>query len=927
MRKIKLLTAMAAIAIPLSLVVTSCSQIQENEVFRDINLDEGWTFRLNDDQQEQTVNLPHDFSIIQNFKHKNRELRKRQSSGTTGFLPGGVGYYHKDFVLPKKDNATVILNFDGAYNDTLVSVNGQMVGSNKYGYNPFAFDISNYVTADGKTSNSLDVIVRHEYVTSSRWYPGSGIYRDVDISVVDKVHVAHNGTYITTPNLKNEIGKDATVNVEVDVQNSYDQNKKVFTQNRVVDTGGKVVCDWVRSEGLNIKAGETDTITTTLKVNNPKLWSAQTPNLYFVETEVIRDNQIVDRYQTRFGFRYFDFDETGFKVNGQKTKLHGVCLHHDQGALGSAAYDDAIYRQLSIMKEMGVNAIRTSHNCPDEDLLRICDELGFYVMDEAFDGWEFAKTQHDFSEMWKGKIGEGNNLIGATPDMQWHSFVMHSMVKRDRNCPSVFMWSLGNELHEGEWHDPDVSQERKDEIMKEMLGFAQEMRDITQEHDHDQATQRWAGIALEYSPNSDSQYKDWPKCKIGRMLHDEGGVMGLNYGSDTEIAKSLTEFKRVYGSETASANNSRGMYATFDDDEKEPHFRVTSYDNAGRMMASEVLWQTLNLDGYAGQFVWTGFDYIGEPSPWCWNCEDDDPAVVEQNWPYPNSAYYGIVDTCGFPKDSYYLYRSHLRQDDTTLHLVGSLNKDNMYLNQMTDTLLPVDFTPIDIYTNAPYVVIKNGNTPIAEVTRHQHPTSKGWGNYYTYEAAEIGKVEEKGICTVRETESRQARRHDLYSGIWVNPEKITDITAEAYDAKGGHLISKTVGLKELKRIDREDNLIIECKAEKETIPADGKSLSYVTVDLKDANGTLITDWNSQVKLNVTWSGNGQVLGVDNGHPADDKKFQNPEIYSKTNKTAEIKTYAGKALIIVCSDNTPGVISLKIQAPGFVDKTVTITTE
>lgn len=908
MKKIKLLTAIAVSTIPLPLVATSCGQSKEEKVYRDINFNEGWTFRLNDDTQEQTINLPHDFSIIQKFKYSNRELRKRQSSGTTGFLPGGVGYYHKDFVLPKKDNATVILNFDGSYNDTTVAVNGQIVGNNQYGYNPFAFDISNYVVADGKTVNTLDVTVRHEFVTSSRWYPGSGIYRDVKLSVLDKIHVAHNGTYVTTPNLENEVGSDATVNVEVDVQNSYDESKKVHVQNRIVDANGDAVCDWTNSDSQNIKANNTGTLSTTLKVNNPKLWSAEDPNLYYVETRVVNGNNIVDQYKTRFGFRYYSFDTEGFKVNGKRTKIHGVCLHHDQGALGAAAYNDAIYRQLSIMKEMGVNAVRTSHNCPDEDFLRICDELGLYVMDEAFDGWEFAKTQSDFSLMWKEHIGFGNQLIDATPDMQWHSFVMRSMVKRDRNCPSIFLWSLGNELHEGPWHDAKTTDAEKQEIENEMLGFAQEMNDIAHELDHDPKTKRWCTIALEYSPNKGSAYYDWPKCKIGRMLYDEGGLLGLNYPLTNDLEESLNEFDQVFGSETASANNSRGMYATYDDDGNEEHFRVTSYDNAGRMMASEVLWQTLNYDGYGGQFVWTGFDYIGEPSPWCWNCEDDDPSVVEEHWPYPNSAYYGIVDTCGFPKDSYYLYRSHLRQDDTTLHLVGSLNEKNMYINEVLGSPLPWGYTPIDIYTNAPYVVIKNGETPIAEVTQTPVDTSQGLGQYYTYEATAI----DTEICSANETQAKKAQRHGMYSSIWVNPVNITNITAEAYDKKGGNLISQTVGLKELKHIDTTEEYHIECNAERKTMPADGKSLSYITVDLKDKNGTLITDWDSRVELKVSWSGAGQVLGVDNGHPADDEKFQNPEYFHKTDKTARVWTFAGKAVIIVCSDNTPGDINVKI---------------
>lgn len=927
MKRIKLLTAIATSTIPLSLLATSCSQKKEKEVFRDINLNENWTFRLNDEKQEQNIDLPHDFSIIQDFKHAKRELEDRKSSGTTGFLPGGVGYYHKDFVLPKKDNPTVILNFDGAYNDTLVSINGHIVGNNRYGYNPFAFDISNYVTADGKTENKLDVIVKHEYVTSSRWYPGSGIYRDVKVSVLDKLHVAHNGTYVTTPNLKSEVGKDVTVNVEVDVQNSYSGSKTAYVKNRVVDSNGNAVTDWSSTKKETIEKESTHTFNGSLKVNNPNLWSDKTPNLYYVETQVVSGGNVVDQYKTRFGFRYFEFNKSGFYVNGNLIKLHGVCLHHDQGALGAAAYNDAIYRQLTIMKEMGMNAIRTSHNCPDEDLLRMCDELGLYVMDEAFDGWEFSKTQHDFGEIWKQEIGYGNQLIDATPNMQWHSFVMRSMVKRDRNCPSIFMWSCGNELHEGPWHDKDISDEEKAAIKAEMVGFAQELADIAHELDHDPITKRWCGTALENDPNTAEPEKDQPKIAVAKKLYDNDGVIGLNYGDIEETQHTLENFERVYGSETASARNSRGMYSQLqerDGDDKlldDGHHHVTSYDGSGTAMASEVIYRTLYFDGYGGQFVWTGFDYIGEPSPWCWNCEEDPVEDITggegepENWPYPNSAYYGIVDTCGFPKDSYYLYRSHLRQDDTTLHLVGSLNAKNMY-KYLNDPNIRDGYTPIDIYTNAPYVLIKSGNEAIAKITRGTQKTSKEKGTYFTYTA----DVLKPSVCQKFDSQIKIQNGHDLYSNILIDSNQLSSIKAEAYsDEECEKPIANTVGLKELSKINS-SNKHISYSVDKPTIKADGKSLAYVTVDLLDNNDNLITDYDSQIPIDITWSGNGQVLGVDNGDQETDKKFQSPKIYHKSSKSATIKTYAGKALIIVCSSKEAGEIKLTINGQTQVIK-------
>ncbi len=909
MRRLKFLTPIAIATIPLQLFVTSCGDVKPIDVYRNINLDDNWTFRLNSDEEKQTINLPHDFSIIQDFKHTKRQLEDRESSGTTGFLPGGVGHYHKDFILPKKDNASIILNFDGAYNDTTVTVNNQIVGNNKYGYNPFAFDISKYVVADGKTENHLDVVVRHDFVTSSRWYPGSGIYRDVKVSVLDKLHIANNGTYVTTPNLKEEVGKNVTVNVEAEVQNSYDEAKVAYVRNRVVDANGEPVTSWTSTKSQKIGANTSINFNGTLKVNDPLLWSAETPNLYYVETQVVLDKTIVDQYKTRFGFRYFDFKREGFSVNGKVIKLQGVCLHHDQGALGAAAYNDAIYRQLTKMKEMGMNAVRTSHNCPDEDFLRMCDELGLYVMDEAFDGWEFAKTQNDFSKVWKDEIGAGNQLIDATPDMQWHSFVMRSMVKRDRNCPSIFMWSLGNELHEGAYHD-DIPEEEKERISDEMVGYAKELKSIAEELDHDENTKRWCGTALENDPLDPSKVKS-PKTRVAMTLYNEHGLLGFNYGEKERTEEALKEFDRVYGSETASAQNSRGMYSKIQFDSEDEYHRVPSVDAQGTTTASDVIWRTEYFDGYGGQFVWTGFDYIGEPSPWCWNCEDDPVEKVLSHWPnYPNSSYYGIVDTCGFEKDSYYLYRAHLRKDDTTLHLVGSLNEDNMYVYP-NGTDFPEGYTPIDIYTNAPYVLIEdqNGND-IAKVTRYDtEKTSRGEGTYYTY----IANAIDTSICQIKDTEVKKTKGYDMYANILVNPTGITEIKATAYkDADFNDPIEDTVGLSSLQPKDA-SRMRIKAKADKTTLKADGKSLSYITIDLEDANGNLITDWNSQQEVEISWTGAGKVLGVDNGNPSTTEKWQNPAIFHPDTKKARIMTYAGKALIIVCSDITPGTLKVLIN--------------
>lgn len=411
---------------------------------------DGWKFSLSDpsgaestsfnDGSWDAVTLPHDFSISQNFT--------TSGEAESGFLPGGTGWYRKSFTVPSGcDGKSVILSFDGVYQNAYVYVNGKQVGENHYGYTSFAFDISKYLVCDGLTDNVIAVKVVNK-LPSSRWYSGSGIYRDVKLIVADQIHVIQNGTQITTPDIENGVG---TVSAKVKVANSGTSSANITVRNTVYDKKGQKVSESAETT-LTVEAGSSAEASTNNVVTNPSLWSLDDPTQYYVRTEILSAGSVVDTYDTTFGFRWYKFTKnTGFSLNGENVKLNGVCMHHDQGALGSAAYRDAMYRQISILKNMGVNLIRATHNPYDEDFIDICDELGILVIEEAFDGWELAKNgnSNDFSVYFNKTLTGDNEILDGDTSMTWAEFAIKSMVKRDRNDPSVILWSLGNEIDEG----------------------------------------------------------------------------------------------------------------------------------------------------------------------------------------------------------------------------------------------------------------------------------------------------------------------------------------------------------------------------------------------------------------------------------------------------------------------------------------------
>lgn len=858
-------------------------------------INDSWKFHLGsvsgaygnsfNDADWDYVDLPHDFSITQEFTS--------EGEAESGFLPGGTGWYRKHLMLSEDlSGKRIVLNFDGVYSHATVYINGKKVGEHHYGYTPFAFDITDYVVCDGATENIIAVEAINK-VPSSRWYSGSGIYRDVKLIVTNPVHVAHNGTFVTTPEIKNGSGK---VKVAVDVQNDGNAPANVTVRNTVYEKGSETA---VASESVQaeVPSGDTVTATTEPTVPSPKLWSTDQPNLYIVRTEILNGNTVLDSYDTEFGFKWYEFvDNQGFKLNGEPLKINGVCMHHDQGALGSAAYYDAIYRQMWIMKDMGVNTIRITHNPGAEILVDICNEMGLLVIEEFFDGWAWPKNgnSNDFSTHFGRNLTEDNQVIGGDSSMTWAEFVLKSTVKRGRNDASIILWSLGNEIDEGSGGGPwDVHADNLIRWTKEVdkthpVTSGSNRRSLSGEGD--------TGVPI-----------------VNQKVYEAGGVPGYNYGDLGSMNSMHTRYPVLLWSETASAINSRGIYSANSMGVGAVGGHLTSYDEScvgwGKT-AHASMYPTLSTDWIAGECVWTGFDYIGEPTPWNGTGTGVHDSAPNRDIAAPNSSYFGIVETTGFPKDNYYLYRSQWNQTEgaNTLNLVTAWDSDNMKTSSDGKT-------PVWVYTNAAKVELYRGDTLIGIATRKdvsQTTTEMGHTRYeYTTESKNTG------ICTT----SSGAGDQSLYAVFNVAFEAGT-ISAKAFDEQGNDITSTCEGKTSVSTPGTPAKLKVS--QDKEEILADGSSLVYISVDVTDAEGNL--DTRAENDITFTLTGNGEIMGVDNGDQATVDKFQQPSVM--TSKTsAHIKAYAGKALAIVRSTTRSGKIKVDVSASGLTGGAAEITSK
>jgi beta-galactosidase len=584
---------------------------KQARIVEDFN--KNWNFKLGDhptaiqanfDAKDwRTLQLPHDWSIEGTF---DKDSKTKQAQG---FLPAGKGWYRKTFTVPASfKSKTIWIEFDGVFKNSEVFINGHSLGIRPNGYISFSYDLSEFLNFG--QPNIIAVKVDNDAQPNSRWYTGSGIYRNVRLVIAEKLHVDEWGTFVTTPEISKE---KASVHLEVKIKNASENQKEFKLVSSILDKNNKEV---VKAESIEkITSNSSSTTIQNFTLNKPILWDTENPYLYKIVTKIYEKEILVDNYETPLGVRFFDFDaEKGFSLNGKPTKILGVCLHHDNGALGAVENIHAVRRKLTLMKEMGANAIRMSHNPHSLEMMQLCDQMGFIVQDEAFDVWKKKKVTNDYHKDWDA----------------WHKQDLEDFIKRDRNHPSVMMWSIGNEIRE-QFDSTGIA------ITRELAKIVKSL-DITRP-----VTSALTENVIEKN-----------------FIYQSGALdlLGFNYKHE-DYKDFPTRFKgqKILASESVSALETRGHYdfpdgikawptkhgAPFDGN---ADWTVSAYDQVKSYWGAthEENWKTIKKQDFmAGTFIWTGFDYIGEPDP----------------YPYPaRSSYFGIVDLAGLPKDVYYMYQS-----------------------------------------------------------------------------------------------------------------------------------------------------------------------------------------------------------------------------------------------------------------------------
>lgn len=589
------------------------------------DFDKDWHFHLGDvpgaenagvsDTAWRTLNVPHDWSIEGKFSKDN------PASPEGGALPGGIGWYRKTFTVPAADkNKRVYIDFDGVYQKSTVWINGHELGFRPNGYISFRYELTSYLNIGGK--NTIAVKVDNSVQPNSRWYSGSGIYRNVWLVTTNKTAIGHWGTYVTTPKVDNSL---ASVSIQTNIDNTNSGNFKLKTT--IYDEAGKAIKSI--TSAIKTSNDSTSLVQQELTIESPKLWSVENPYLYKAVTELLSASSVVDTYTTAFGVRYFNFDaDKGFSLNGKPVKILGVCDHHDLGSLGAAVNTRALERQLQMLKAMGCNGIRTSHNPPAPELLDLCDKMGFIVMDEAFDCWEWKKATYDYHLFFK----------------EWHKRDLEDQIKRDRNHPSVIIWSIGNEIPQ----QGDTS----------ALRLAPELAAIV----HSLDTTRPITTANDRPDTSNKIIKSGAIDLIGYNYHEyDYATFHNRYPGKKFIATETTSGLEMRGYYEMPSDSIRIWPTSWDKPFTHPGNTVSAYDNTRPPWGSihESTWKVMKkYDFLSGMFIWTGFDYMGEPTPYSWPSR---------------SSYFGIIDLAGFPKDVYYMYQSEWT-NKTVLHIFPHWN-------------------------------------------------------------------------------------------------------------------------------------------------------------------------------------------------------------------------------------------------------------
>jgi beta-galactosidase len=772
------------------------------------------------------LNLPHDWGIEGPFK--------QEYPGETGKLPWwGVGWYRKQFNVPAGDKGKCLyLDVDGAMAYANVWLNGQYVGGWPYGYASWRVDLTPYV----KFGQENVIAIRLDNPPdSSRWYPGGGIYRNVWLVKTSPIHVGQWGTYVTTP----EVSKDAaTVKVRVTVNNDSAADATVSVRNEIFPIGsddakGKSIASV--TSGMSVAAGKSESCGSQITFKNPRLWSIEKPQRYVVVTSVEQNGKAIDVYETPFGIRTIKFDaDKGFFLNGEHVRINGVCDHHDLGALGSALNTRALQRQLELLREMGCNAIRTSHNPPAPELLDLCDRMGFVVMDEAFDCWKRGKTRNDYHLLFN----------------DWHEKDWRAQIRRDRNHPCVIIWSTGNEINEqGNAAGHEIS-----------AALAR----IT--HEEDPTRPSSAGCN-----NLQAGYNGFQKTV---------DIFGYNYkpqeygrfrGTNSSIP--------LFSSESASCVSSRGEYffpVSTNKSDGKADFQMSSYDLYAPRWAMPPDWEFRGQDQFPfvmGEFVWTGWDYLGEPTPYNADMSNlinyTDPAekaraekelqeIGKIKTP-SRSSYFGIIDLAGFKKDRFYIYQARWRSNLPMAHILPHWNWPDR-VGQVT---------PVHVYTSGDEAELFLNGKSLGKRKKGPYEYRLHWDDV-VYEPGELKVVAYRGG---KKWATETVKTTGAASKLTLQPDR-----------------------------DR--------------IRADGSDLSFVTVAVTDKDGLMVPRSKNRIRFSI--EGPGEIVATDNGDATNLESFQ----------SKERNAYNGLCLVIVRSKaGQAGAIRLTAESDGLKSASVAVNTK
>ncbi|MFV5686904.1 DUF4982 domain-containing protein [Flavobacterium sp. GB2R13] len=796
------------------IVFLTITQISFAQVRTVRELDSNWKFQKGDfenafqsnfnDSKWEKVSVPHDWAIYGPFdkeidKQKvaivqNGEKVASEKTGRTGSLPHvGSAWYRNKFSISAAENGKkVILLFEGAMSEPQIYLNGKKVGEWAYGYSYFYFDVTDFITTG---ENSLAVKLTNKEF-ASRWYPGAGLYRKVSLIIKNKESIDQWGTSITTPFISKEAAK---VNVKT---KATGENGYLVTT--IFDANGQKLS----SDKVTTKFG--NEFDQNIKVENPKLWSPESPYLYKAVSQWFVGEELKDEVTTRFGIRDIKYEANkGFSLNGEVRKFKGVCLHHDLGPLGTAINVAALRRQLTILKDMGCNAIRSSHNMPSLEQLELCDEMGFMFLAESFDEWAKPKVKNGYNRFFEAYAEKDIvNLVHAT-----------------RNHPSIVMWSSGNEVPD-QWGEAGV---KRAKWLQEIFHREDPTRPVTVGMDQVKATM---------------------ESGFGALLD----VPGLNYRVHL-YEEAFKKFPQgfILGSETASTVSSRGIYkfpVVQAKDKQYADFQSSSYD------LEACSWSNVPDEDFIlqddkpwviGEFVWTGFDYLGEPTPY------------DESWP-SRSSYFGINDLAGLPKDRFYLYRSRWNKEKETLHILPHWNWEGR----------EGKVTPVFVYTN--------------------------------YDSAELFVNGKSMGIQKKNTATPQNRYRLMWMDVKYEPGTVKVV---AFDKEG-----KAVAEEEIHTAGKAYQIVLN--ADRKTIQADGKDLSYVTVSLVDKNGIPCPTATDQLQFKV--KGKGTYRAACNGDATSLEQFHLPTM----------KLFSGKLVVLVQSLKEAGNMELTVSGKGLKTATLII---